>query len=274
MSPASQQARKRYAQYQRSSNIRKLSKLEDSEVVLSDEQSEEMCEVMEAMKAKDLDKLYQEGDQHGVGSVMKTLWMTHKDRQKKQFFLNQEENSVGGRGNQWNMITIRMALAIYTRSPAAYKALQSFEILKLPSKSTMQAYTGAFMHAPGASNVCIVEQVSQYVLFKEECRKNGRQEPKSDGALIFDEVKVACQLMWNSQNHQLMGLAMTSKDMESLSDIYRILKNPEANQTSYILQFIWRDLTSSYDIVGLYYMSAASVEAKFVVACVFETISK
>jgi len=106
----------------------------------------------------------------------------------------------------------------------------------------MQAYTGAFMHSPGASNICIVEQVSQYVLFKEECRKNGRQEPKSDEALIFDKVKVACQLMWNSRNHQLMGLAMTSRDMASLSDIYRILKNPEASQTSYILQFIWRDL--------------------------------
>ena len=119
MSPASQQACKRYAQYQRSSNIRKLSKLEDSEVVLSDEQSE-MCEVMEAVKAEDLDKLYQEGDRHGVGSIMKTLWMTDKD---KQFFLNQEENceykihvlylsclfsAVGGRGNRWNMITILM----------------------------------------------------------------------------------------------------------------------------------------------------------------------
>ena len=35
-----------------------------------------------------------------------------------------------------------IALAVYIRSPAAYKALQSFDILKLPSKSTLQAYTG------------------------------------------------------------------------------------------------------------------------------------
>ena len=67
----------------------------------------------------------------------------------------------------------------------------------------------------------------------------------------------------------------TSNDIQGygvLSDIYRILNNPEASQTSYILQFIWRDLTSGYDIVGPYYTSAASVESKFVVACVFETI--
>ena len=161
---------------------------------------------------------------------------------------------------------------MYTRSPAAYKALQSFGILKLPSKSTMQAYTGAFMHSPGASNACIVDQVTRYVAFKEQCCKAGKQEPKADGVVIFDEVKVACQLMWNSRNHQLMGLAMNPKDMASLNDIYKILKDPEANQTSYILQFLWRDLTSCYDIVGPYFTSASTVESKFVSACVFETI--
>jgi len=128
------------------------------------------------------------------------------------------------------------------------------------------------MHSPGASNACIVDQVTRYVAFKEQCCKAGKQEPKADGVLIFEEVKVACQLMWNSRNHQLMGLAMNPKDMASLNDIYKILKDPETNQTSYILQFLWRDLTSCYDIVGTYFTSASTVESKFVSACVFETI--
>ena len=170
------------------------------------------------------------------------------------------------------LFTLFVALAVYTRSPAAYKALHSFGILKLPSRSTMQAYSGAFMHAAGANSACIVDQVARYVAFKEECRKNGKQEPKADGVLIFDEVKVACQLMWNSRSHQLMGLAMTPNDLSSLNDIYRVLQNPTANQTSYILQFLWRDLTSSYDIVGPYFTCSASVESKFVMACILETI--
>ena len=37
---------------------------------------------------------------------------------------------------------LHVALAVYTRSPAAYRALQGFGILKLPSKATLQAYTG------------------------------------------------------------------------------------------------------------------------------------
>jgi len=83
---------------------------------------------------------------------------------------------------------------MYTHSPAAYKALKSFGILKLPLKSTMQAYTGTFLHSPGANNYCIVDQVARYIAFKEECWMNGKQEPKADGVLIFDEVKwhVSC----------------------------------------------------------------------------------
>ena len=125
---------------------------------------------------------------------------------------------------------IFLALAVYVRSPAAYKALESSGILKLPSKSTMQAYTGAFIHEPGASSVCIADQVARYLIFIEECCKTGKQEPKADGVLIFDEVKVACQLLWNSQSHQLMRLAMTHADLSSLNDIYRILQKACSTQ--------------------------------------------
>ena len=161
-------------------------------------------------------------------------------------------------------------MAIYIRSPAAYQTLQSFGILKLPSKSTLQSYLGAFIHEPGASTACITDQVSHFVAYKSETVRLGKQEPKGDGALIFDEVKVACQLMWNSRSNQLIGLAMTPQDLASLNDLYALLKNPEeSKQTSYILQFLWRDLTSAYDIVGPYFTSSATVETKFVLALYF-----
>ena len=164
-------------------------------------------------------------------------------------------------------------MALYLRSPAAYEALKSFKILQLPCQSTLKAYTGAFMHDPGARSDCILDQVTHYVAFKEHCVKSGKQEPKADGVLIFDEVKVACQLLWNSRNNTLMGLAMTSKDQASLNDVYKLLKDADdSKQTSYILQFLWRDLTSEYDIVGPYFTSSSTVDAKFVMSCVFETI--
>lgn len=50
--------------------------------------------------------------------------------------LSEISNSINNNNN------FELALAVYTRSPAAYRALQGFGILKLPSKATLQAYTG------------------------------------------------------------------------------------------------------------------------------------
>ena len=61
MSPASQAKRKKLAQYERPSNIRKLKNYEDSEVTLDDEQNDEMCNIVEQIQTEDLEALCKEG---------------------------------------------------------------------------------------------------------------------------------------------------------------------------------------------------------------------
>lgn len=53
-----------------------------------------------------------------------------------------------------------------------------------------------------------------------------------------------------------------------------MLQQPQQTpkQTSYILQLLWRDFTSSYDIVGPYFTCSESVDGKFILACVLETV--
>lgn len=68
-----------------------------------------------------------------------------------------------------------LALGIYCHSSAAYEALKGFSILSPPANSSLQLYSGAFIYAPGASTACIADQVSCYVIYKEECRKLGKQ---------------------------------------------------------------------------------------------------
>ena len=66
---------------------------------------------------------------------------------------------------------------------------------------------------------------------------------------------------------------MTSTDLTSLNDIYLLLQKSEGSkQTSYVLQFLWRDLISGFDIVGSYFPFASTVDSKFVLACVLETV--
>jgi hypothetical protein len=74
------------------------------------------------------------------------------------------------------------------------------------------------------------------------------------------------------RNQQLIGISMNSSYLSSLADIYQSLKEG-VQQTSYILQFIWRDLTSEFDIIGPYFTYSKSMESKFLHACLIETIS-
>jgi len=114
-----------------------------------------------------------------------------------------------------------------TRGAAACEALKSrvksFDILQLPSGSLLQSYTGTFLHEP-----------AQYVSFKAQCEKQGKHFYMSDGVLV---VKVACQLMWNSQNNTLSGLTMTSKDLTSLTDVYQ--QAPKVAAQTFYIQFLW-----------------------------------
>ena len=133
-------------------------------------------------------------------------------------------------------------------------------------------YTGCFLHEGGASWDSIAKQVEMFQQFKTSQKALGKLEPLADGVLIFDEVKVISRLMWNSRSQTIIGLAMNAEDQASLHDAYEVFhKDKPVEQTAYIMQFLWRDLTSSYDIVGPYYTSSDNFTAKVIHTCVFET---
>ena len=48
---------------------------------------------------------------------------------------------------------------------------------------------------------------------------------------------------------------MAADDMVSLHDVYEELKAPKAVKASCIMQFLWRDLTSNFDVIGPYFSS-------------------
>ena len=72
------------------------------------------------------------------------------------------------------------------------------------------------MSGPGAMEDVIQKQVELYSAFKKERVDKGLKEPKGDGVIVFDEVKVISRLMWNSRSQKMIGLAMTPDQMSSL----------------------------------------------------------
>ena len=70
---------------------------------------------------------------------------------------------------------------------------------------------------------------------------------------------------------RVVGLAMSLEDMACLH-VYQILdEDGTTKSTTYIMQFLWRDLTS-FHVVAPYYSSSGTLEAKFILGFVMETI--
>ena len=96
MSPASQLKRKQNTLIERNNDKIKLKRYEKGEVTLAEEQHDEMCAIVDRIweVGKDeLEKVFAEGDAHGVGTQIREIWMTDRRQQLEQFKTDQTRNS-------------------------------------------------------------------------------------------------------------------------------------------------------------------------------------
>ena len=72
--------------------------------------------------------------------------------------------------------------------------------------------------------------------------------------------QVQMKIVANFKNGEVLGWAMTPKEMSQLHDILEdITDKQENNKVRYVLQFLWRDLTSAFDLIGPYFTCQATV---------------
>ena len=66
---------------------------------------------------------------------------------------------------------------------------------------------------------------------------------------------------------------MTSDQLSTLHDVFRELDDGfRTNNTLYVLQFVWGDLSSNYDIIGPHFTTEISLEMKFLASCLLESM--
>lgn len=66
---------------------------------------------------------------------------------------------------------------------------------------------------------------------------------------------------------------MSSEELSSLHDVYAELDNDEgAQKASYVLQFLWRDLTSDHDVIGPHFTLSGSIESSHLYSMVTRTM--
>eukprot|EP00794_Sanderia_malayensis_P014565 gene14565-16067_t len=153
--------------------------------------------------------------------------------------------------------------------------LQGFT--ELPNTSTslnksLQLFTSVRNHASGINQEYIEEKSGDYLLFCEDQEKKGFKRPLGTGVLIFDEVKVIAKVLLNMKNEKFIGLAMNEDEMNNLHDIFSALQSSEPVPAEYILQFLWRDFTSSFDVIGPYFSLKSAIDHQIITETLFETM--
>lgn len=81
-------------------------------------------------------------------------------------------------------------MAIYSRSPAAFRAVRSLGILQLPCSKEIRQIIGKNADGPGINEVYLQKQSNLFKQFCKETMNVGKREPLGVGALIWVETKV------------------------------------------------------------------------------------
>ena len=95
------------------------------------------------------------------------------------------------------MFFILSALAVYSRSPAAYEALKSFRLVQLPSVRTLKYYyVDANLESAGDSTSRIIQSRKEYIAMVEEIAKEKADKINDPGTcrytIIFIRSKCTC----------------------------------------------------------------------------------
>jgi hypothetical protein len=126
----------------------------------------------------------------------------------------------------------------------------------------------------GINQEYMLKQQKRYEEFKTEAIAEGRKQPLGEGALIFDEVKIIDKLIWNSKSERFVGVAMSSEEFPQICDLFpkQHEQTSEPQAAQYVLQFLWRDLSANFDVIGPYFSSDRHLTQSFMMSCLMETM--
>ena len=70
------------------------------------------------------------------------------------------------------------------------------------------------------------------------------------------------------------ALAIDSEELPTINDLFKELKDKDKmpKATEYVLQFLWRDLSSKFDVIEPHCSSSKSMDSDFTTACLRDAI--
>ena len=137
-----------------------------------------------------------EGLEKDIATILEGNDKKHSPFMKLFWAQQQEAWKRSEKGIRFHPMIIRFSLAIAAKSPSAYEELRSSGVLKLPSKRTLRDYRNVVKPKQGFNKQIIQELTSMTTKLSNVQRYI---------VLMFDEVKIKSNLVWDKHTGQLIG---------------------------------------------------------------------
>ena len=69
------------------------------------------------------------------------------------------------------------------------------------------------------------------------------------------------KVAWNLKGGGITGVSTSEDELKVLHDVFSAAVQSGAQKASYIVQFLWRDLTSSFDLIGPYFPLESTMQS-------------
>ena len=69
------------------------------------------------------------------------------------------------------------------------------------------------------------------------------------------------KVAWNLKGAGITGFSTSKDELKALHDVFSATVEPGAQKASYIVQFLWRDLTSNFDLIAPYFPVGSSMKS-------------
>ena len=81
------------------------------------------------------------------------------------------------------------------------------------------------------------------------------------------------KLLWSSRSQKFIGHCMTHDELSSLCDVYATLSpDYRKRQTNYVLQTLWHDLTSNFDVIGPHFTNDSPFAHEYLCRILMESL--
>ena len=175
-----------------------------------------------------------------------SICASHSPQSFEYIFWKQQQESMqlkDARQMRWHPMMIKWCMNLRMLSSSCYDALRSTGVLKLPSERTLRDYTHIVKSKPG-----LQQDVDEQLV--KEAKLEEIPDHQKYVALIFDEVKIKEDLVYNKHSGELIGFVDISDVHEHLTALEQsCLETADSSPklATHMLVFMIRGLFSSLE---------------------------